>query len=167
MLFAGNGIRRITSFFFRGMPASTGWRYPQQDKQCKNDQLHYSSASLPESDSGNPGSESPIQKTPMSPPVYADDGLEIYDLLDTNSPGSTMEHTMVQSRECQNHTQSTIPRSHSRDSLDAVIRTPGFRSCMNSTEEYKGSRLQEVEVFCRPLRHCAPRFSLGDYRDSL
>ena len=59
------------------------------------------------------------------------------------------------SRESVKITRNQRFRGHSRDSLDAVIRTPGFRSCMNSTEEYKGSRLQEVEVFCRPLRHCA------------
>ena len=157
MRFAGNGIRRIKGFFSHGTPASTGWRYPQYDKQWENEQLHYSSASLLESDSGNPGSESPFHKTPMSPPIYADDLLEIYDPLDANSPGSTMEHTMVQLRACQNHTQSTILRSCSRDMLKRFLMLPGrfvpgrtfgmLRSAMISTAIFD-SPLQPTEKPC-------------------
>jgi len=79
-------MRRIKGFFFPDTPASTGWQY--QPEAWENDQSHHSTASLPELTSIRRGAEFPVQKTP---PVYADDLLEIYNPHDTDSPGSTLE----------------------------------------------------------------------------
>jgi len=83
---ADNGMRRIKGFFFPDTPASTGWQY--QPEAWENDQSHHSTASLPELTSIRRGAEFAVQKTP---PIYADDLLEIYNPHDTDCPGSTLE----------------------------------------------------------------------------